>query len=264
MEAKIAVDDSSSHHVLSVDRASEQDARLIDEFSRLPLIFSGLPTPESITELAFVRNNDAPDAFADNGAPYKLFHSGPFDYLFSAITANTTHIDSLLDPDTLIAAVQTQWSQYFARLVDFYMRVPADEEPPVAAVLEVPQQRIFVNAKPARILEGLLGSVFLCVVVLSLTIDAADILPREPYSIASRMALLADSELVRLPELKEPDAHLLSAEELAARLSTTWFRLGWWEGGSDEKGVWYGINIEHVDHEAGASETCMMVDVRDL
>ncbi|TFY54543.1 hypothetical protein EVJ58_g8802 [Rhodofomes roseus] len=248
MEAKLAIDSSAAYRVLSVNRASEQHVTPVDEFSQLPLIFSGIPTQDSIVDTAYTRNNSADDAFAD-GAPWQLFHSGSFDYLFSAITANTSDMNTLLDKNTLITAVQSQWSQYFARLADFYMRVPTDKETSVSAALAAPQQRIFIEPKPARILEGLLAGIFVCIVSVSVTLRTAGVLPRPPYSIASRMSLLAGSEMLNLPELGEPGAQRLSTDALEKRLRGTWFKLGWWEGDTEGKGLRYGIDVDGTDHD---------------
>ncbi|KAH9914288.1 uncharacterized protein B0H18DRAFT_138450 [Fomitopsis serialis] len=248
MEVDLAIDSPTGYHVLAVNRASEQDITTIDEFSQMPLIFSGLPSLDSITDLAYTRNNSANEAFSGD-VPYELFHSGPFDYLFTAITANMSDMDSLLDQDSLITAVQSQWSQYFARLADFYMRVPADGKTAVSSVLAAPQQRIFIEPKPARILEGLLAGIFVCVVTVSFTLKTTGVLPRPPYSIASRMSLLAGSELLNLPELKEPGSQQVSTNMLEKRLQGTWFKLGWWEDATDGKGLRYGIDVDGADRD---------------
>lgn len=90
--------------------------------------------------------------------------------------------------------------------------------------------------------------------------DIRGTLPRKPYSIASLMALFADSSLCKnLP----PGAQWMSVSELEAFFGELPFGLGWWEPQNshrldpspaeaqqaEEKTDWFGIDFGTPKHK---------------
>ncbi|KAF6820834.1 hypothetical protein CMUS01_11497 [Colletotrichum musicola] len=74
--------------------------------------------------------------------------------------------------------------------------------------------RLMQSAISTRILEGLLLAMLMCSVVVSCLSGPADILPKNPGSIASRMSLLADSTILRhIADMAEDSSSKQTREE---------------------------------------------------
>ncbi|KZV87161.1 hypothetical protein EXIGLDRAFT_724048 [Exidia glandulosa HHB12029] len=96
--------------------------------------------------------------------------------------------------------------------------------------------RLFIATGPARILEGLLGAMFIIVFGVCVLTPMRSVLPKPPYSIAAQMSLIANSRLVR--RIGE-----------GGSLDGLFVRLSWWRDENVEGGKRYGIDIVEESEE---------------
>jgi len=132
------------------------------------------------------------------------------DGFFQTLTKgqNAFHPASLLDPETLLSASARLYGLYAAHKTNTYFRMPLndtnfDGDPTINAQVVSTQYRLTQNAVSTRLLQAILMLLFTCGVVAyaDLCIDTKwtrRVLPRDPRSIASVAALLADSEVLGL------------------------------------------------------------------
>ncbi|CCM04160.1 uncharacterized protein FIBRA_06322 [Fibroporia radiculosa] len=232
---------SSGYQVLSVDPSSESDMQNYSSFSDLPLIISGLPSIDSITNSSYTRSNQ-PNATSSSNMP-NLFQGGQYDYYFEAMFADAPElpVEAFMQKDVLIKAAQTQWSAYWARITDAYMRVPVDQDQTIQGSVVYYSTRVFVDRRTARIMEGLLAGIVVCIIFVAFSLRTASGLPRPPHSIASQMSLFAGSKTLTMRELRRSNAQHMSSAQLRKALDGYWFGLGWWE--DDAGQVRYGIDM---------------------
>lgn len=162
------------------------------------------------------------------------------------------------DPDSdntrrLISAVESTLSEYFALVLHLYYRQPVgdnssasvsssgqnllipDGHPATGNVTDRTRLRLIQNTVSTRILEGLLAVMGACLVASTALGRGARVIPRDPGSVASRMAYFAGGEVWRRVPVgadrwtdEQIRKHGLGVPE--GRLL-----LGWW-GGDDREG----------------------------
>jgi hypothetical protein len=137
-------------------------------------------------------------------------------------------LEAYLDPSTLLAEVRQMYSTFWAIYATQHQRIPVNSEgrQSIGAMVSSQKQRVVQEIVPTRILQALLGFVMLCGLVTAASMRGGEVLPKAPYSIGSRMSLLAGSFFSRLPELRGD----LSDGELERALEPYLFKLGWSQG----------------------------------
>jgi hypothetical protein len=74
------------------------------------------------------------------------------------------------------------------------------------------------------VLEGLLAAMVVCAVVTALLLDAKEVLPKCPCSIAAMASLLVNSDLL---DVMPPDAAWMTDRVLEGFLGSHKYRMGW-------------------------------------
>jgi hypothetical protein len=157
---------------------------------------------------------------------------------------------------SFIRAVNNLYAKYMSLVVDMRFRQPLAEEaqtksPEDAGLLlgtaSVPSSWIKVNATSKLVMQAMLGTMTLLGLLTFLLTDLRSTLPRKPTSIASRMALLAGSDLCA-GGLLPPDAVRKSDKDLAKVFDGWLFSLGWWANAGTDVDHY----VEYPLHEDGA------------
>ncbi|KAI0436503.1 hypothetical protein F4803DRAFT_572351 [Xylaria telfairii] len=179
-------------------------------------------------------------------------------------------ISALGDPssnDDVIAAIQLQHRLIMAQRLKLLL-APVNKTNPDdkdtrrminATVTDTAgRRRVFQDATSTHILVALLATALVLFIIGWVSGPSTDVLPREPTTIASVMALLAGGNIFdRLP----PDTPFLSPEEIMTALGghDVQFWMGWGNF-PDEEGIRYGR-----ENEAGVSQFGIFVaDKEDL
>lgn len=116
----------------------------------------------------------------------------------------------------IIAALESTVAEYFAQVLHFNYRLPLgdnennassssagqnpltpDGHPATGTVTDRTRLRLKQNAVSTRILQGLLGLMGACLIASTALGRGARVIPRDPGSIASKMAYFADGEVWR-------------------------------------------------------------------
>ena len=155
---------------------------------------------------------------------------------------NGTSLDDLIgtaNEQNFMQAVQTLYARYMCLVIDMRFRVPVTAE-----MRADPQQesllaegtsysfssRLHLNTTSKLTLQIMLGAMFVLGTCTYLLTDLRGTLPREPYTIASRMAFLAGSDLCDGEQSHLPhDALWKSRKGLDQVLEGWLFSLGWWQ-----------------------------------
>lgn len=160
-------------------------------------------------------------------------------------------LEAYLEPTTLIAEVRRVYSAFWATYAAQHQRIPLNSEgrqsPELEAIVYSQKQRVVQDRVPTRILQALLGFVLVCGLIMAASMRGDEVLPKAPYSIGSRMSLLAGSYFSQMPELRSDS---LTDKELERALEPFLFKLGWSQGvdGTARFGV-------EVMEDVGASNT---------
>ena len=155
---------------------------------------------------------------------------------------NGTALDNLVGPaneQNFIQAVQTLYSKYMCLVIDMRFRVPITAETRAGAQQDSDlatgtshsfSSRLHLNTTSKLILQIMLGVMFVLGTCTYLLTDLRGTLPREPYTIASRMAFLAGSDLCDGEQSHLPPDPLWKPQaELDQALDGWLFSLGWWQ-----------------------------------
>lgn len=177
--------------------------------------------------------------------------SADIDPAFSAVISGKTAIpiNSLSDPskaqDVGIAMAKT-YTRVLAQYVNLNMRQTINstspsahqkrqspQQQPIPATLTTPSRiRMVQNNTPTRIIQVIFAITFFLLLVPILLLDAKNLLPRNPCSIAAQATLLADSELIKR-DLIPVGSEWLDDRQLrrTALFEGLVFSLGLWERG---------------------------------
>ncbi|KAL1637331.1 hypothetical protein SLS58_009340 [Diplodia intermedia] len=170
--------------------------------------------------------------------------------------------------DRLIGALNSRLQELIALELHTDYRIPLnasalsspDLPPAVASMLTNIQgsivddnhMRLFQNAVSTRILEGVLAAMVVCAIIHFILAPNTKILPKDPGSIAAKMSLFADSQmLAQMPEAAGGPGNGASGREcLRDAFKGQTFSLGWWGGGEGGGTRRFGIDVGKADDEA--------------
>jgi hypothetical protein len=152
--------------------------------------------------------------------------------------------------------LQDLWRTYWALYASQNMRISLAQEEGGGqnnATYTYTQSRIRVARGPTRAIQGLTGAILLAVIAASLSIPSVSPLPKPPFSIASRMSLLAGSHLVELRDFTRRGAQTMSTAEMRRMLSGYQVRLGWWDTPDGRRR--YGIDVTTLNDQEKDEES---------
>jgi len=137
----------------------------------------------------------------------------------------------------LTEAVSDLYAQYMALVVDMRFRIPIargasadDSENLVHGTAYSFLSRLKLNFASKLTMQIMLGTMFIFGALTYSLMNLRSTLPRNPYSIASRMALFASSELCDERKALLPrNAIHMPLEELDQIFNGWLFSLGWWQ-----------------------------------
>ncbi|KKY26398.1 hypothetical protein UCDDS831_g01473 [Diplodia seriata] len=170
--------------------------------------------------------------------------------------------------DKLIGALNSRFQELIALELHTDYRIPLnastlsspDLPPAVASMLTNIQgsivndnhMRLFQNAVSTRILEGVLSAMVVCAIIHFILAPNTKILPKDPGSIAAKMSLFVDSQmLAQMAEATgEPGNGANGRERLRDAFKGQTFSLGWWGGGEGGGTRRFGIDVGKADDEA--------------
>jgi hypothetical protein len=156
-----------------------------------------------------------------------------------------------------IQAVQTLYVRYMCLVIDMRFRVPvatdmrADPQRDSNLVKGTSysfSSRLDLNTASKLTMQIMLGTMFVLGICTYLLTDLRGTLPREPYTIASRMAFLAGSDLCdgghsHLP----PGALWMPPKEFSEAIDGWLFSLGWWQQSERSASEHSGITVNRSD-----------------
>jgi hypothetical protein len=107
--------------------------------------------------------------------------------------------------------------------------------------------RVVQDEISTRILQAVLAAMTVCAIVSMFMIDAKQLLPRSPCSIAAVATLLANSSVLS-EDMVPLGAELLNQDELKQQgiFEYYLYSLGWWGNGDT---AWYGIDVGKAEKE---------------
>lgn len=182
-----------------------------------------LPDLSLVTDMPIVPDTDSSVILSASASMTAIpfFNWGQF---FSAIVNGSSGVGQLkgLMPGPednhareFIAAVEMPLAEYLAQRLHFMYRQPLDDidkyntstsgydlfnpggQPATGTVTDGSRLRLIQNEVSTRVLQGLLGAMVLCLVAETIMVRGGRVIPRDPGSIASRMAYFAGGELWR-------------------------------------------------------------------
>lgn len=163
----------------------------------------------------------------------------------------------------LIEAVEHQYRVFAAQAYNFGFRIPFDsgsnrnDSPTInATLINSSRSRIVQSNTSTRILQALLGVLFICAVIIYTilwrsTNGTFRILPHSPTSIAIMATLLAGSKMMTTEKLNiPPGTEFMTNKEMEkSGIFDGWlFSLGWWDTDKADKQR-YGIDIGRATQE---------------
>ncbi|KAL1848340.1 hypothetical protein Daus18300_013622, partial [Diaporthe australafricana] len=164
------------------------------------------------------------------------------------------------DASRFITAVEGIFAQYFAQILHFNYRHPMkikhmedtstcgsnpftpDGRPPKGTVTDRTRLRVMQNTVSTRVLQGLLGVMAVCLITESVLVRGGRVIPRDPGSVASRMAYFAGGALWRQVPV---GADRWGDEEVikwGKEISEGKLLMGWW-GDDDQEGPGDGARL---------------------
>lgn len=185
------------------------------------------------------------------------------DEFFQAILygADGTPIEDLIgeqNADNLISKMERVWNQNMAQAIRKYHSPPLDaldaSQAPAVEYMNTPMNgtifdatrlRLMQSPTSTRILEAVLLMIAICAMVSLLLNRDMKVLPKDPGSIAAKMSLFADSELIAKVQHIQPwnwDTSTWKDVVEGSLLS-----LGWWEGDSDSGRRRFGVDIGRAE-----------------
>lgn len=163
--------------------------------------------------------------FLSDSASMTAFPHLQWEALFTALMNGSSGIGQLAglmpgpddnDASRFITAVEGVLAEYFAQNIHLKYRRPMDGNdndttttsehghpfnpdgrPAMGTVTDRSRLRLIQNEVSTRVLQGLLGVMALCMVAETIMVRGGRVIPRDPGSIASRMAYFAGGELWR-------------------------------------------------------------------
>ena len=179
-----------------------------------------------------------------------------FEVLADRANFQDRNVTGLLDPKTLGRTAEIMYTKYCAEILtelrpyavnESNSRPTTDTYKSVTGTVAIPQSRLFMSLTATIVLEALLAACLLCLLWVFVRYPHRPIVPRPPQSIASRMAFLAHSQLIR---------RLRGEPNLTDRHQTRLFHevagLGWWrlkDAEGNRFGWRWGIDLGKADEK---------------
>ncbi|KIW34608.1 uncharacterized protein PV07_01380 [Cladophialophora immunda] len=159
----------------------------------------------------------------------------------------------LLDESTLISSYTHLYRQYMAQVVNSFLRADFSTLSNNATETVVnPLQAAYVNPRHFRLVQsplsthllvGVVGALLICALVVFITIDMRNVLPKPVGSIAAVASLLAGSRIVDPRSgMVPPGSEYWSDDEWEKRgiWQSEMFRMGWWNKFQQPVDSWRG------------------------
>lgn len=190
------------------------------------------------------------------------------DDTFSAMVYGKDGVPTseLLDADTLIDSYTHVYREYTAQVVSEYLRADfstlsnnATEtvDNPLQASYSNPRHyRLMQSALSTHLLVGVVGALLVCALVVFITIDMRNVLPKPIGSIAAVASLLAGSRIVD-PKygMVPPGSEYWSDEqwEKSGVWQSEMFRMGWWNKFQEPVDTWSIKNMSRASSRLGGA-----------
>lgn len=157
-----------------------------------------------------------------------------FDNFFQILRAKNSDIPlaEWQNVSTLTSIVQQGWQTYWALFAGQTLRVPLDDSSPGRTVngsYSYSKPRVTMAQGPTRAIQALLAGVLVAILVVSVIIPSASVLPKPPFSIAAQMSLVAGSQMLHLRDLQGTRSQRMGTRQLDRALFGYWFALRWWD-----------------------------------
>ncbi|KAF2155693.1 hypothetical protein K461DRAFT_274707 [Myriangium duriaei CBS 260.36] len=191
------------------------------------------------------------------GTPFDAQFNPFFRTMFQPMPgrANTSQLTDVVgtSPDRqqrLVREITKLYRQYMAQVLNAKLRTPrssGENKEPFQGTLDNHQQTVVRQDRTSKIiLQSLIATILVCSVTAYILIDAHEVLPHNPCSIAGAASLFAGSKMC--DSFRQTEAEkTLGSEDLkawAAEKQREWekatFRMGWWEDGGGKR---FGIDI---------------------
>lgn len=219
-----------------------------------------LPDLSLVTDVPLVPERDSA-VFVSDSASMTSFWRTDWQNFVVAIVNGSSGVGQLSglssDPANdntrrLISAVESIFSRYFAQVLHLFYRQPVGEysnasassagqnlltpdgQPATGTVTDGTRLRLIQNTVSTRILQGLLAVMGACLVASTALGRGARVIPRDPGSVASRMAYFAGGEVWRRVPV---GADRWTDEQIRKHglgVSEGSLLLGWWGGDGRE------------------------------
>ncbi|KAJ6568118.1 hypothetical protein B0H10DRAFT_2109910 [Mycena sp. CBHHK59/15] len=206
-------------NILSIDQTTSRNTVIVDSFPANETGFMAnqvlLPHNEANTSLSF-------------------------DTFIQVLTLKNASVplSTFLDPTELTAAAQALYTTYWSIYATLNLQINASSGQTAEALVTYSHTRIIQTTGPTRILQALLACILAWGVLTAVLVRKTNyVLTKPPYSIGATMALLADSTLVALPELR----WVRNEADLDRLLEPYEFQLGW--GSNTQGGSRFGVDI---------------------
>lgn len=216
-----------------------------------------LPDLSLVTDVPIVPDRDS-SVFLSDSASMTALPIEYWDKIVEAVVNGSSGVGQLQPgPDNngthrLIAALESTIAKYFAQVLNFNYRQPVGEysnasassagqnlltpdgQPATGTVTDRTRLRLIQNTVSTRILQGLLAVMGACLVASTALGRGARVIPRDPGSVASRMAYFAGGEVWRRVPV---GADRWTDEQIRKHglgVSDGRLLLGWWGGDGRE------------------------------
>jgi hypothetical protein len=195
--------------IINIDRTGEK------EIQRWPLYYNEDPTA---LDTMVIENQ----------------HFDPFFQVMTRKYTNTS-LETYLDPVNLEALAREGWSAYWAIYADRWLRLDsANDNHAIPAVHSFLVSRLVMAGVPTRLLEGIVGAIFLVVLTISFLAPRRTVLSKPPFSVGAQISLLVDGGVVPLLQQRwTASGQFLDGVRV---------KLGWWTC-EDSLSKWYGIDV---------------------
>ena len=168
---------------------------------------------------------------------------------------NGVPAEELLGPantQKLVDAANYVFAITIAQLLNTNYRRDVDANLPTfnGSLVDSHHVRLVQSAISTRILQGLLGVMFLCAAIPFASIHTRRVLPKNPCSIAAVWSMLAASRMLS-EDFIPKGSEWCSDKELRERgvFEGHSFTLGWWDSDGNEGHKRFGIDIDSTTRE---------------
>ncbi|CAN9307241.1 unnamed protein product [Alternaria alternata] len=152
--------------------------------------------------------------------------------------------------DSLLSRIDEIYGLIVSQTYGKFRRFPADASDPRHihnATLIDTVARVRQDIVSTRIVQVLLGIMFLCTLVSMFYMNRKHILPERPYSLATRARLIERSNMFSETKASlDQDARIAEGTQNVIILRDGMFSIGWWGNKGDR---WYGIDCGTAERE---------------